>query len=73
MNYFHDIIHTQQRMANLMKEAETARRFPSPPGFGVHLRTALGTWMIATGQRLIQIKRHSTDERTLHFIETANG
>ena len=69
MNYLHDVTRAQQRMAELMREAEAQRRLPAEPGITDQVLSAVGTWMINTGERLKQAK----DDKKLSFIETANG
>ncbi|MCA0457363.1 MAG: hypothetical protein LCI00_25555 [Chloroflexi bacterium] len=68
-NYLHDINRAQQRMTELMQEAENDRRLPAEPGLGDSLMNAVGTWMINTGERLTQAK----NDKKFNFIETANG
>lgn len=69
MNYLHDVTRAQQRMIELMQEAENDRRLPAEPGVTDALLSAVGTWMISTGERLTQVK----NDKKLSLIETANG
>lgn len=69
MNYLHDVTRAQQRMSELMREAENDRRLSAEPGITDTLLTAVGTWMINTGARLTQAK----NDKKLGLIETANG
>ncbi len=69
MNFLHDSARAQQRMTELMQEADNHRRLPAVPGVTDALLTAVGTWMISAGERLTQGK----DDKKLSLIETANG
>ena len=72
-NYLHDEVRAQQRMTELVNEANNDRLIPAQPGLTDHLLTAVGTWMITTGERLTRLSAPNADDKKLHVIETANG
>lgn len=73
MNYLHDEVRAQQRMAQLMQEATNDRLLPAQPGVTDNLLTAVGTWMISTGERLTRLSAQNAPDNKLNVIETANG
>ncbi len=73
MSYFHDEVQAQQRMKKLFQEARTYRLLPVQPGVSDHLLTAVGSWMVNTGERLKRLSALNTNDKKLSVIETANG
>ena len=73
MNYLHDEVRANERMSQLMREATTDRLIPAQPGLTDHLLTAVGAWMINTGERLTRLSAQNARDNKLHVIETANG
>ncbi len=73
MNYLHDVTRAQQRMAELVNEAEADRLLPDQPGITDHLLATVGTWMISTGERLTRLSALNANDKKLSVIETANG
>ena len=72
MNFQNDVIRAQQRMNELMTEADNDRLIPPQPGMTDQLLATVGTWMINTGERLTRLSALDTDKK-LNVIETANG
>ena len=72
MNYNKDTIRAQQRMNELMNEANNDRLIPPQPGMTDQLLASVGTWMINTGERLTRLSALEPDKK-LNVIETANG
>ena len=73
MNYQNDAIRAQQRMNELVNEANNERLIPPQPGVADQLLATVGTWMINTGERLTRLSALETDDKKLSVIETANG
>ena len=73
MNYLHDEVRAQQRMIELVNEANNDRLIPTQPGLTDTLLTTLGTWMISTGERLTRLSESNADDKKLSVIKTAKG
>ena len=73
MNYQNDVIRAQQRMTELVAEANIDRLIPAQPGITDHLLASVGTWMINTGERLTRLSALDANDKKLSVIETANG
>jgi hypothetical protein len=73
MNYEHDATRAQQRMAELVNEAQIDRLLPAQPGVTDQLLATVGSWMISTGERLTRLSALDTNDKKLSVIETANG
>jgi len=73
MNYLHDTTRAQQRMTELVNEANNDRLLPPQPGVTDHVLATLGTWMINTGERLNRLSALDANDKKLSVIETANG
>jgi hypothetical protein len=73
MNYQHDVTRAQQRMTELVNEANTDRLIPPQPGMSDQLLASVGTWMISTGERLTRLSASNADDKKLSVIKTANG
>lgn len=73
MSYLYDVTRAQQRMAQLVNEAEADRLLPDQPGVTDHVLATVGTWMISTGKRLTRLSALGANDKKLSVIETANG
>lgn len=73
MNYQNNVTRAQQRMAELVTEANIDRLIPAQPGITDHLLASVGTWMINTGERLTRLSALDANDKKLSVIETANG
>ena len=73
MNYLHDATRAQQRMNELVNEAENDRLLPTQPGVTDQLLATVGSWMIGAGERLTRMSALTTDDKKLSVIKTANG
>jgi hypothetical protein len=73
MNYQHDVMRAEQRMNELVNEANNDRLIPPQPSMTDHLLATVGTWMISTGERLTRLSALDADDKKLSVIETANG
>jgi hypothetical protein len=73
MNYQNDVTRAQQRMTELVAEANVDRLIPAQPGITDHLLASVGTWMINTGERLTRLSALDANDKKLSVIKTANG
>jgi len=73
MNYQNDVIRAEQRMNELMNEANNERLIAAQPGMTDHLLATVGIWMISAGERLTRMSALETDDKKLSVIKTANG
>ena len=73
MNYQNDATRAQQRMNELMTEANNDRLIPAQPGMADHVLASVGSWMINTGERLTRLSALDANDKKLSVIETANG
>ena len=71
MYYLHDQAQANERMTQLMHEANVNRLLPAKSSMTDQLLTSVGTWMIATGERLTRMSTPETNDKKLHVIETA--